>query len=117
MKTYARTDARTARKLSIASNRDLYEDQFKGTAPRTAERAAARATLETYDLVEPILQVIAGEPVAAEAWWAVVRAFNQAIEAVAARSVSRGPRIRKSRLAATVETPGTTPDFRAGRDL
>ena len=117
MKSYPGTDARTVRKLSIATNRRPYKDRFDEAAPRSPERAAARGVLEIYDAFQPVLHVFADCPIATEPWRAALRMFNQALESVGARSASHGPRLRKRRLAATTETPGTTPDFRAGRDL
>jgi hypothetical protein len=118
MKTYLRADARSARILSVGDNRRLYQQGLnEAQQQETSKVAVARRRLEIHKTLEPVMMFSATVAVPRETWRATLALFNEAIDKLATGE-PRGAAIpAPDRLAAPAETPGTLPDFRAGRDL
>jgi hypothetical protein len=117
MKPNPQVRRQAARHQSIDRTRRTLQRSFAEARQDTPQQAAARKRLEAHEVFEPLLRLIAAAPLPPRFWRDAVALTNEAIESLATGAARDTSPFTPDGIGLTAETPGATPDFRAGRDL
>jgi len=116
MKSNTPVRQQAARNQSIDRNRSMLERSLAEAMRETPRQAAARKRMEAYQAFEPLLRLVAGE-LRPGVWGTAIRLANQGIESLVTGASRVTAVASPDATGLSTETPGATPDFKAGRDL